>query len=307
METGTQPPADFLCTDISLAAGEPQPGTAVTAGVWVMLEVREPWDAKAPAVHTLPADFAAWLDMQMNGVPNGRLQFIRQSQFTGPLACFVAILDQTAPRLYHFEVDEVESLMPLVDLVGLIAGESRYDPFLTHDPLLLVCTHGKRDRCCALLGVSLYNALSEQLGEQVWQTTHLGGHRFAGTLVSFPDGAAYGRLSPAEVPVFLAHLQQGQLYLEKLRGRTHLGPIEQVAEQALREQTEQREVLAWRHVRTRETAVGQWQLIFQHQQTGDQVELLVKQQAEPLRLYASSGIYKIKEIPQYSVDAIKPI
>src|SRR5205823_14758202 len=37
-------------------------------------------------------------------------------------------------------------------------------------PLLLVCAHGKHDRCCARLGRPLYEALAEQAEEGwVWQ------------------------------------------------------------------------------------------------------------------------------------------
>ena len=85
----------------------------------------------------------------------------------------------------------------------------RYDDLLELDlasagdqvehPLLLVCTHGKHDRCCAKFGRPLYDAVREQVDEEwVWQSTHVGGDRFAGNLVVLPDGVYYGRVEPSE-------------------------------------------------------------------------------------------------------------
>jgi hypothetical protein len=51
--------------------------------------------------------------------------------------------------------------------------------------MLLVCTNGRRDVCCALWGQRFYAAAAALL-PNVWQTTHLGGHRFAATAVSLP-------------------------------------------------------------------------------------------------------------------------
>lgn len=65
----------------------------------------------------------------------------------------------------------------------------------------MVCTHGKRDRCCARAGLPTYAALKEQAADdgcKVWQTSHLGGHRFAATLVVLPSGVMYGRVPPQE-------------------------------------------------------------------------------------------------------------
>ena len=46
-------------------------------------------------------------------------------------------------------------------------------------PLLLVCTHGRRDACCAQFGRPTAMALARRYGTAVWETTHVGGDRFA--------------------------------------------------------------------------------------------------------------------------------
>ena len=61
---------------------------------------------------------------------------------------------------------------------------------------VLVCTHGRRDRCCGSLGTALAQELLAdplQLGDgvRVWRTSHTGGHRFAPTALVLPQGSAW--------------------------------------------------------------------------------------------------------------------
>lgn len=61
---------------------------------------------------------------------------------------------------------------------------------------VLVCTHGRRDRCCGSLGTALAQELladHRQLGDDVrlWRTSHTGGHRFAATALVLPQGTAW--------------------------------------------------------------------------------------------------------------------
>lgn len=119
-------------------------------------------------------------------------------------------------------------------------------------PLFLVCTHGKHDRCCAKYGRPLYDAVRDQVDEEwVWQSTHVGGDRFAGNLVALPDGVYYGRVQPAETwPVIEAALER-RVHLPCYRGRSCHGFAAQAAERAVRELTG---VLAVSGVRVRAIA-----------------------------------------------------
>lgn len=61
---------------------------------------------------------------------------------------------------------------------------------------VLVCTHGRRDRCCGSLGTDLARQLladPDRLGPRtrVWRTSHTGGHRFAPTAVVLSEGTAW--------------------------------------------------------------------------------------------------------------------
>ena len=58
-----------------------------------------------------------------------------------------------------------------------------------------MCTNGRRDRCCALLGRPLAAEIVAAGHSEVWEVTHLGGHRFSPTMLVLPHGYAYGRLT----------------------------------------------------------------------------------------------------------------
>jgi hypothetical protein len=100
---------------------------------------------------------------------------------------------------------------------------------------MLVCTHGRRDVCCARLGRPLALLLDQQLPGQVWETTHVGGGRFRPNVVSLPDGSYHGGLSPADAPALAEALVDRRVLLPFLRGRAGAAVAVQAAEHFLRE------------------------------------------------------------------------
>ena len=55
---------------------------------------------------------------------------------------------------------------------------------------IFICTHGRHDKCCAKFGQKLADQMRYHVHEQnypveVWESSHLGGHRFAATMIDF--------------------------------------------------------------------------------------------------------------------------
>ena len=119
------------------------------------------------------------------------------------------------------------------------------------DPLLLVCTHGRHDACCAERGRPLAAALAARWPAYTWECSHLGGDRFAANLLTMPDAHCYGRLTPEQGLDVVADHLGGLLTLHHHRGRCTVPWPEQAAEQALRERFGVREVDAVRVQRLR--------------------------------------------------------
>ncbi|HEY0494851.1 MAG TPA: sucrase ferredoxin, partial [Kutzneria sp.] len=100
------------------------------------------------------------------------------------------------------------------------------------EAVLLVCTNGRRDVCCAVEGRPLAGALAAVNPGRVWETTHTGGHRFSPTAVLLPTGYLYGRVSPADGQRLL---DSDGIELTGNRGRSCWSRPGQVAELAVRE------------------------------------------------------------------------
>jgi hypothetical protein len=269
----------------------------------VLLEYRQIWQAKATSDNTLPAPVKTWLDEQLGRV-NGRLQLIRQTPYLERYRCFIGIPDVQTPRLYRFEFGEYEELLHL-DLSALMSGAARYAPNLVTESLFLVCTNGKRDRCCAKFGMVLYQALANVAGTAVWQTTHLGGHRFAPTLVTFPAGISYGRVTPNDVPGLLAAQQNEQLFLPCLRGRVNYDAVTQAAEYFLCQHTNQTDLKSFDHLRTIPGQKGNWIIQFRHAVTGQVFQIdIVEEKTSPV--YPSCGVLESKSVPHYRLHSLTP-
>jgi hypothetical protein len=75
-----------------------------------------------------------------------------------------------------------------------------------------------------------YHVSRQKTAVEVWDSSHLGGHRFAATMIDFPTGRAYGHLSADELPNYLASRKAAQVYGRAYRGSVFLSGLEQVAE-----------------------------------------------------------------------------
>lgn len=289
-----------FCSQRSLMAGEPLFATAVHNPVWLMLEYRRPWGARATSDHELPTAVSAQLAAQLQTV-NGRLQFIRQMGRGGPeLTAFVGVVDDRQPVLYRFEFRRYAALLDL-DLAALAARDPAFADRVETTPRIFVCTNGKRDRCCALFGAALYRQLADLPGAQVWQTTHLGGHRFAPTVLTLPDGLCHGRVTPESAPDWLAARAAGRLVLDQLRGRVCYDSPTQAAESFLRRATGESRVDAFRHAGT-EAGDDDWRVAFTAVADATR-HILTLRSGAPLALSASCDSTAVKQIPQFELVA----
>lgn len=141
-------------------------------------------------------------------------------------------------RLVGFEVPTADDLLAL-DLTAYDGDLATIHPGAAdvEQPLMLVCTHAKRDQCCAITGGPLGRELAAAHPESVFECSHLGGHRFAPTALILPLGAVYGRLTASSAERALELARTGRLDPALLRGLSHLAPAEQAADIALRAAT----------------------------------------------------------------------
>ena len=138
------------------------------------------------------------------------------------------------PDALAFDLDP-GALGPFLDAVPRgRAALGHYDPRPFDTPLILCCTHGRHDRCCAKWGFAAYKAIAAEAarrgGFDVWECTHLGGCRLSATVMVMPAMRKYGRMTPAEAVPLLAAEAEDRPYVAHYRGASHLEPAAQVAE-----------------------------------------------------------------------------
>jgi hypothetical protein len=103
---------------------------------------------------------------------------------------------------------------------------------------VLVCTHGRRDRCCGSLGTALASEITaDPLGDEgvkVWRTSHTGGHRFAPTAVVLPQGTAWAFCDRDILSRIVRHDGSVGEVLARYRGCAGMGsPVIQALERAV--------------------------------------------------------------------------
>ncbi|GAA5044582.1 sucrase ferredoxin [Streptomyces similanensis] len=235
------------CATVSRQLDEPVSATAPTATTWLLLEQSGPWGAEALTSSHLDPALGRALERAAQGT-GVRVALIRRpgrhADFHAPAARHVYAA-HTVPGgawLHGALTTAPERLLDL-DFHALGGGDHRtFDTALggrphTGDPLALVCTNGRRDRCCALLGRPLAAELAASGVRGVWESTHLGGHRFSPTLLILPYGYAYGRAEARTVKEALRGVREGRVVLDGCRGRTAWQRPAQAAELAVREAT----------------------------------------------------------------------
>ena len=95
---------------------------------------------------------------------------------------------------------------------------------------LLLCTHGTRDVCCGGSGTALYGQLSgigqpdssdrapATSGARVWRSSHAGGHRFAPTAISLPEGVSWSHLDSTSATAVLRRADSYDALAGHVRG-----------------------------------------------------------------------------------------
>jgi len=154
----------------------------------------------------------------------------------------------------------------------------------------LVCTNGRHDPCCADLGRPVVRALEAAGVPDVWESSHVGGDRFAANVVCLPHGVYFGRVEPDEAARLLADLGAGLLDLDRYRGRSFLPPLAQSAEVFARRRLDERRLDALR-LRSSEAADDELTVRFEHDGR-DVVEVVVaRERAEqvPLTCHGAPG------------------
>ncbi|MDH2424207.1 sucrase ferredoxin [Sphaerisporangium sp. TRM90804] len=206
----------------------------VGARFWLLVEHNGPWASHLDDCD-LPPEIHALIDQASElGV---RPQLIRRpGRRPGTDAPYRIIVADSAARAPWAAVGFFENPTDL-DLRSLVRGVVPESCILVKEPLFLVCTHAKRNACCARLGIPLARVLADSQPGRVWETTHVGGDRYAANLVCLPHGLYYGSMSQAAAIAAANAYRHGEIVLDRFRGRAGIPEPSQAAEHFVRVHT----------------------------------------------------------------------
>jgi hypothetical protein len=214
------------CSDQSLARNDPMYGTASAGSSWLMLELAGPWGHSAflnsPAI--IEPALGRAIVRRAEGAGMRIAAIRRHGRRSAPprWRWFVAHSQVGGETLYHGEVGDPREYLDLA-----LDGS---DGQPAADPLVAVCAHGKHDQCCAVRGRGAVAAIAAEYPELTWECSHLGGDRFAATMLVLPEGLCYGRVDLTDAANLVRLYLDGRLDNSFLRGRTSLLHVVQAAQ-----------------------------------------------------------------------------
>jgi hypothetical protein len=202
---------------------EPSQATAPPTGqAWLLIEHHGPWprqpqDAVLPEPVRDVAVTAAALGIRLQLIRRPGRREGRSRPAAGTVLAYLCCTAAPGPWLRRGAITPSTPL-PAPDLGRLSQGQVPAFGTPAPGPLILICTHGHRNVCCALFGGPLARALASQ-NDQVWETTHVGGDRHAANLVILPHGLYYGPVTLPAAQAAITAYQRGEVVLDRYRGR----------------------------------------------------------------------------------------
>ena len=218
----------LTCAAESRILNEPLAGTVKPTGIFFLIETDAleygGWAHEIVKTISKKGDFAPYAQHLLS-VPHSKILLIRKPRVNG-MNVYIAITNQDVPKLYHTTLSTYADLLNVdlatvaPDTIPQINGRDMSEV----KELYAVCTNGKHDACCSTFGMPVYNALLQHADEDnVWQVTHIGGHRMAGTMIAFPQGIYYGHLDAFNAEEVVTNHQAGYVLNHKYRGCSAYG------------------------------------------------------------------------------------
>lgn len=219
-----------FCAEESAAIGDPLVGTAAHAERNLLISwPRAKWRRSLREASDMPSDVSAMLDAI--AASSRRINLIHRR---GQPSHLHRVYLMPECRTYDVPREELVAFLHALHGGATLAG---WQTGTVQGSLILCCTHGRKDKCCARFGFRTYQAIDDEARRHaypfdVWESTHLGGCRLAASAMIFPQLRKYGRIGIGDIPHLLQAEAADRPYLPCYRGDSQLPPAEQCAQVA---------------------------------------------------------------------------
>lgn len=228
----------YLCAEAARDRGDRLIGSAGPATTWVLLESPGAWPREIGDLATLADNPAATALFDTAAHSGGRVLAIRRprtrSTPTWEGTPALAVVSQRFATSWWSHWQTSDDLLAAADLLRQVQQARTGEPLdptrrwrRSDDQVLLVCAHAKHDPCCAVRGRAVAAVLAAHWPELTWESSHLGGDRFAGNLLVGPQGYLYGNLDGDDALRCVGPCDRP--HLAHLRGVSGLTPHAQAA------------------------------------------------------------------------------
>ena len=161
--------ANIACSNASLEAAEGLFGTASRVDTYFLLEYSGVWEANAFEQSSLPEAVKSRLGLLLKNLPFTKLLLVKRtaSHPGSGITFWVVSVRESNPVLYEFHLLVYQDLLDL-DIPAIMDDSLQYQANRRQLPLFLVCANGRRDACCARLGMPVFHELQKQAGGMPW-------------------------------------------------------------------------------------------------------------------------------------------
>lgn len=218
----------YFCSAASRYFKEQLNGTAANSAAFILIEYNNPFPAK---INEANVD-KDWLKkvQQLAKAYKGKVLLVR-TKTSNIKDCKISFIDCT--RFSYFTISTTTDQYTSVDIAAHISSP---ETIWLNDPFFLVCTNGKKDKCCAKFGLPVFKFFeSFNTDVPVWESSHVGGDRFAANVVAMPYGIYYGHVAVEDVGHILVRTLLKKIYKNNYRGLSRRSFFEQSIECFIRD------------------------------------------------------------------------
>lgn len=199
-----RPMNNFFCADYSRKIGEEIIWNKANHSTYVLIECPMPWAPNAFDSISIPRNLKKLVDEVKWQQPSVQFLLLEPDRLASQ-GTKILIFDKEESGLlngYRRQEFNVETLDQVADVVrkSLVGEVPECESKKSQTRDILVCTHGSHDQCCARYGNPFYQEALATISTlsfsnvRIWKASHFGGHRFAPTIIDFPEGRYYGVL-----------------------------------------------------------------------------------------------------------------
>jgi hypothetical protein len=290
------------CSDRSLERGDPLEGTSGYGARWLMVEIDGAWGTHAFFQSRLDPAIGRALVRRAEGAgirPVAVRRYGRRADERRAQTRWRWALADARPGREHLRWGEVADPAELLDLpLDGSAGVA------SDEPVYLVCTHARHDQCCAVRGRPVALTLARAFPEQTWECSHLGGDRFAATMILLPHGLSYGRVTTTDAVALVEQYRAGEIVEEFYRGRSSLTNAAQAAQSFARRAEGETRIDALAPLREERRDDGTWAVDLAH--SGGALRVVVREtrSAPMLSTCAATRAAPVREFDLVSMEPV---